>query len=109
MGFCCASARIGTMVGVALNEHQLFKSALGPAFAGGLSIIAAILSRLLPDLTVVKMLNTQNEIEREQFPSLGQPCKPATAVDITSKSTLNLVEAQQEVPNPDVVVESREL
>ena len=107
MGFCCASARIGTMVGVALNEQQLFKSALGPAFAGGLSIIAAILSRLLPDLTVVKMLNSQNEIEREQFPSLGQPCKPATAV--ASKSTLNLVEAQQEVPNPDVVVESREL
>ena len=109
MGFCCASARIGTMVGVALNEHGHFKSTLGPAFAGGLSIIAAILSRLLPDLTVVKMLNSQNEIERQQFPSLGQTAKPAAAVQMTSKPSLNSVEAQKDISNPEVLTESRKL
>ena len=60
------------MVGVILNEKQLFKTSVGPAFAGGLSVIAAILSRLLPDSTSIEMLKTQQEIERQQFPSLGR-------------------------------------
>ena len=52
------------MVGVILNEKQLFKTSVGPAFAGGLSVIAAILSRLLPDSTSIEMLKTQQEITR---------------------------------------------
>jgi hypothetical protein len=96
------------MVGVALNEHQHFTATLGPAFAGGLSIVAAVLSRLLPDLTVVKMLDSQNEIEREQFPSLGQPNVPAV-VEMKLKSTLNSVEAQKEIEDPDIEAESRKV
>jgi hypothetical protein len=69
------------MVGVTLSDMQLFTAETGPAFAGGLSIIAAILSRLLPDLTVVKMLETQNEIEREQFPSLTQSRQVAVPLE----------------------------
>ncbi len=64
------------MVGVTLNDMKLFTEITGPAFAGGLSVISAILSRLLPDVTTVKMLATQAEIEREQFPSLSRPPRP---------------------------------
>ena len=64
------------MVGVTLNDMKMFTDPTGLAFAGGLSVISAILSRLLPDVTTVKMLTTQAEIEREQFPSLSRPPKP---------------------------------
>ena len=77
------------MVGVTLNDMKLFTEITGPAFAGGLSVIAAILSRLLPDVTTVKMLATQAEIEREQFPSLSRPPRPndqpLEAVAVVSK------------------------
>ena len=73
MGICSAGARVGTMVGVTLNDMGHFNSSFGPAFAGGLSIVAAILSRLLPDSTCHKMLSTQQQIERLQFPSLTRP------------------------------------
>ncbi len=71
LGFLCAMARIGTMVGVTISDSELFQKTTGPAFAGSLSIIAAILSRLLPDLTSFRMLESQQEIEREQFPIQG--------------------------------------
>jgi hypothetical protein len=82
LGFLCATARIGTMVGVTISDSELFQKTTGPAFAGGLSIIAAILSRLLPDLTSFRMLETQQEIERQQFPSLGRNASVSNPVSM---------------------------
>ena len=57
------------MLGVGISDLDYFKEVPGPATAGILSILAAVLSRLLPDLTLSRLPKTQLEIERQQFPS----------------------------------------
>jgi hypothetical protein len=88
------------MIGVTLNDMKLFTEITGPAFAGGLSVISAILSRLLPDTTTVKMLTTQSEIEREQFPSLSRTPRPSDqpleGVAVVSKAGMTETVAKDE-------------
>ena len=85
-GACVVFGRLGTMLGVGLNDLGYFKEIPGPATAGILSIIAAVLSRLLPDLTISRLPKTQLEIERQQFPS-RQPV-PTSMNTAATTSTL---------------------
>ena len=83
-GICSVFGRLGIMLGVSINDLGYFKTIPGPATAGILSILAAVLSRLLPDLTLSRLPKTQLEIQRQQFPSRQQDEVPMTTVATTS-------------------------
>jgi hypothetical protein len=67
-GTCAVFGRLGTIFGIVVSDHGYFNSVPGPAIAGILSIVAAVLSRLLPDLTLSRLPKLQHEVERQQFP-----------------------------------------
>jgi hypothetical protein len=77
-GICAVFARLGSLLGIMISDLGCFKVVSGPAIAGILSIIAAFLSRLLPDLTLSRLPKTQSEIEKEQFPRRWQEQNTAT-------------------------------
>ena len=83
-GICSLCGRLGIMLGVAINDLGYFKEIPGPATAGILSITAAVLSRILPDLTLSRLPKTQQEIQRQQFPAKPSAERPLPANATTS-------------------------
>jgi len=70
------------MLGIMINDLGYFNEIPGPAIAGVLAIMAAVLSRLLPDLTLSRLPKFQHEIERQQFPGRWQ------AAEVTQPAAL---------------------
>lgn len=78
-GACVVFGRFGTMLGIVISDLGYFNKIAGPAISGILSIVAAIFSRLLPDLTLSRLPKFQQEIERQQFPNRPQAAPEASA------------------------------
>ena len=67
-GICSGAARLGAITGIIIGEMKLLHSSfLVNILAGIVTLISALLIKVLPDMTKEKMPVTSKDIENVQF------------------------------------------
>ena len=68
-GICSGAARLGAITGIIIGELKLLHSSfVVNALAGIVTLISALLIKVLPDMTKENMPVTSQDIEKVQFP-----------------------------------------
>ena len=68
-GICSGAARLGAITGIIVGEMKLLHSSMVVnTLAGIVTLISALLIKVLPDMTKEKMPVTSKDIEKVQFP-----------------------------------------
>jgi len=68
-GICSGAARLGAITGIIIGELKLLHSSFAVnALAGIVTLISALLIKVLPDMTKENMPVTSQDIEKVQFP-----------------------------------------
>ena len=84
-GICSGAARLGAITGILLAEMNILNnSSVVLTFAGTFVAFAALLIKLLPDMTKHKMPNTVDDVMQIQFPRSngGNNPHPAQPLDL---------------------------